>query len=156
MESLFIKIYIILFVIFFMINNKNLNEVRKEISRLRDAGSEVIVHAQDDDFNRKIFENKDVDVVFGLEMHNRRDYMKQRDSGLNEVLCKLAKKNGIKIEVDLKGIQKLSVVEKAKALARVRQNIVLCRRVGVEIVVDGVGKAERRSFMGVLGGSSGQ
>ncbi|MBT4166095.1 hypothetical protein HOE04_03595 [archaeon] len=139
-----------------MITSKNLNEVRKEIVKLKADGEDVVVRAQGDDFNRKIFENKDVDVVFGLEMHSRRDYMKQRDSGLNEVLCKLAKKNGIKIEIDLKEIVGLGVVEKAKALARVRQNIRLCRRVGVGIVVEGVGKAERRGFMGVLGASSEQ
>jgi RNase P/RNase MRP subunit p30 len=139
-----------------MIESKNLNEVRKEIVKLKDAGEVVVVRAQDDDFNRKMFENKDVDVVFGLEMHGRRDYMKQRDSGLNEVLCKLARKNGIKIEVDLKGIVKLSVVEKARVLARVRQNIKLCRRVGVDILVGGVGKVERRSFLGILGASSEQ
>jgi len=139
-----------------MINSLDLNKVRKEIALLRDAGELVVVKAQNDEFNRKIFENKDVDVVFGLEMHNRKDYIKQRDSGFNEVLCKLAKKNGIKIGIDMKGIVKLGVVEKAKVLARVRQNIKLCRRVGVEIEVDGVGKIEKRSFIMVLGGSTKQ
>ncbi len=135
-----------------MITNKNLNEVRKEILKLKNDGAIVVVQAQGDDFNRKIVENSDVDVLFGLEMHDRRDYLKQRDSGLNEVLCKLAKKNGVKVGVDLKGLSRLNGVEKASVLARVMQNVKLCRRVGTEIVVlDDVGKLEIQSFFKVMG-----
>ena len=90
-------------------------------------------------------------------MHSRRDYMKQRDSGLNEVLCKLAKKNDIKIGVEVSAIARLGKVEKARVLARVAQNIVLCRRVGVEIVLLGdafkLSKQDIMGFFITLGGS---
>jgi len=76
-----------------VIDNKNLNEVKKDIFKLKSEGEMVIVRAQGDDFNRKIVENPDVDILLGLEIHDRKDYLKQRDSGLNEILCRLAKKN---------------------------------------------------------------
>lgn len=141
-----------------MITSKNLNEVRKEILKLKNDGMRVVVQAQDDEFNRKIVENSDVDVLFGLEIHNRRDYLKQRDSGLNEVLCKLAKKNGVKIGVDLKGLVKLNGVEKAWVLARIMQNVRLCRRVGTEIIVidEGLRGVDVRGLFSVLGASSEQ
>ncbi|MFH1359381.1 MAG: hypothetical protein ABIH37_05825 [archaeon] len=140
-----------------MINTTNLNEARKQIMKLKKEGKEVVVVAQDDDFNRKIFENKDVDMVVGLELHDRKDFMKQRDSGLNEINCKLAHDNNIKIGIDVGKIGKLEKIEKARVLARVRQNIQLCKRTGTKIVVLGdSGKQEIMSLFLVLGGSTSQ
>ena len=116
---------------------------------------EVVVLAQDDGFNRKIFENKDVDMIVGLEF-NKKDGLKQRASGLNEVLCKLAKANDVKIGVDIGKISKLSKMEKALVLARVRQNIELCKRVGVKLVPLDSSKQEVMSFFLSLGGSTNQ
>lgn len=120
-----------------MITSNNLNQACKEIQKLKKEGREVVVLAQDDNFNRKIFETKNVDVVVGLEFSKniRKDPLKQRDSGLNEVLCKLAKENNIKIGVDVSNIIKLDKLEKARVLARVRQNIFLCKKAGCKMVI---------------------
>ena len=116
-----------------------------------------LVRAQDDNFNRKILENKDVDMIIGLEMHDRKDYMKQRDSGLNEILCKLAKANDIKIGIEIENIGKLNNVEKARVLSRIRQNIVLCKRTGAKIFLLGkLGKQDVMGFFTSLGGSTKQ
>jgi RNase P/RNase MRP subunit p30 len=85
--------------------------------------------------------------------------MKQRDSGLNEILCKLAKKNEIRIGIDLKGVIKLKGIEKAKVLSRIRQNIRLCKRVGTSyIIMHSINyrKQDIASFLSVLGASTGQ
>ena len=95
-----------------MIDENNINEVRKQIQKLKRAGKLVVVRAKDEDFNRKIFEMKDVDMVIDLELHNRREGLKQRDSGLNEILCKLARKNEISIGINLGNVKKLDVREK--------------------------------------------
>ena len=141
-----------------MIDATSMNETRKEIQKLKGEGSLIVVQAQGDEYNRKIFENPDVDIVLGLEIHNRRDYQKQRDSGLNEVLCKLAKKNNIKIGINLKEIVKLSKKEKAIVLARLIQNIQLCKRIGTKIVFypRGIGKQEALSLITTLRGSTEQ
>ena len=144
-----------------MITISNINEVRKEIQRLKREGKEIIVSSGNDEFNRKIFENKDVDMIVGLELHDRKDRLKQRDSGLNEILCKLAKQNDIKIGIDLEKIAGLSGIEKARVLARIRQNIGLCKRVGCKMVVIGennynIDKQEVMSFFLSLKGSTRQ
>lgn len=136
-----------------MINISNINEARKQIQDVKKEGKEIVVLAQDDNFNRKIFENKDVDMIVGLEF-NKKDGLKQRDSGLNEVLCKLAKANDVKIGVDIGKISKLSKMEKARVLARVGQNIGLCKRVGVKLVPLGSSKQEVMSFFLSLKGST--
>jgi RNase P/RNase MRP subunit p30 len=136
-----------------MINNTDLVKVRNEIKRLVSRDERVVVRAHGDDFNRKIFEMRDVDMVIGLEFF-KRDRLKQRDSGLNEVLVKLAKKNGIVIGVDVGRLVKLDKLEKAKVLSRVRQNIKLCKRVGVGVVgwpFDIIEKRDFEAFLKVVG-----
>lgn len=118
-----------------IINTPNLNEARKQIQQLKKENKEVIVQAQDDAFNRKILENKDVDILLNPELHDRKDFLKQRDSGLNEFLCKLAKKNNIKIGIDLDTIKKLNKKQKAIILARIIQNIKLCKRTKTPIIL---------------------
>src|SRR3989344_1137091 len=108
-----------------IINTNNLNEARKQIQKLKKEGKEIIIKAQDDEFNRKILEIRGCDVLLSPEMHTRKDKLKQRDSGLNEVLCKLAEKNNIKIGINLGEIAKLPKKEKAIILSRIIQNISL-------------------------------
>jgi ribonuclease P/MRP protein subunit RPP1 len=140
-----------------MITITDLNQARKEIQKLKKENKEVIVRAQDDNFNRKTLENSDVDMIIGLEMHGKKDYMKQRNSGLNEVLCKLAKKNNIKIGIDINKISKLNKIEKAKVLARVQQNIRLCKKTKTKIVLLGnLSKQDVMSFFISLKGSTKQ
>ena len=118
-----------------VINTSNLNQARKEIQEFKKSKHPIIIQAQDDEFNRKILENKDTDILISPEIHQRKDRLKQRDSGLNEVLCKLATKNNIKIAIDLKQIQKLPKQDKAIALARIMQNIKLCKRTKTKIII---------------------
>ena len=113
------------------------------------------MQAQNDEFNRKILENKDVDIIINPEMHNRKDKLKQRDSGLNEVLCKLAKKNNIKIGLDISELKNIKGKEKAKILARIMQNIKLCKRTGAELIITGnYDKKNAFSFLVTLGAST--
>lgn len=138
-----------------IINTLNLNQARKQIQEFKKQKKPIIIKAQNDEFNRKILENKDVDIVVGLESHNRKDRLKQRDSGLNEILCKIAKKNNIKIGMDLEKIKNIKGREKAVLLARIIQNIKLCKKTGAEIVL--IGKYEKKnafSFLVTLGAST--
>jgi len=141
----------------FLIDTKNINEVRKQIQNLKKENKKVVVVAKDDVFNRKIFEINDVDMVIDLELHDRRDRLKQRDSGLNEILCKLAKKNDIVIGIDIRKIKKLEIKEKGIVMGRIIQNIKLCKRTKTNIVLlPEYSKQEILSFFSVLKGSTNQ
>jgi len=142
-----------------IINTSNLNEARKQIQKLKKEKQPIIIQAQDDAFNRKILENKDVDIIMGLESNIRKDKLKQRDSGLNEFLCKLAKQNNIKIGINFQEIQKLSKQEKAIILARIIQNIQLCKRTKTPIIFfpeNQFKKQDILSFFTTLKGSTQQ
>jgi ribonuclease P/MRP protein subunit RPP1 len=140
-----------------MIIAKDINEARKQIQKLKTEGKEVIVLAGDPEFNRKILEIKDVNMLLSPEIHNRKEPLKERDSGLNEVLCDIAAKNNIKIGIDLDIIRKLPDEQKAKVLARLQQNIMLCKKSGTEIILFGkYDKKDAFSFLLTLGASTEQ
>lgn len=144
-----------------IINTTNLNQVRKQIQEQKKDNPKqlIIIQAQDDEFNRKILENKDVDILLSPESHERKDYMKQRDSGLNEVLCKLATKNNIKIAINLSEINKQTPKNKAIILARIKQNIILCKRTKTPIMIldkEKFTKQDITSFFLTLGASTQQ
>ena len=142
-----------------IINTTSLSQVRKQIQQLKkdNPKQEIIIKAQDDVFNRKILENKDVDILLSPESHQRKDYMKQRDSGLNEIHCKLAKKNNIKIAIDLNNLKKADKKQKAILLARIKQNIILCKRTKTKIIlIPKLTKQEALSFFTTLGASTQQ
>jgi RNase P/RNase MRP subunit p30 len=142
-----------------MISTKNLNEVRKQIHQLKKQKKQIIIQADTPEFNRKILENPDIDLILDLEFHERKDFMKQRDSGLNEIMCKLAAKNRIKIGINLKRLKKLKEKDKAIILARIIQNIKLCRKNKTPITIypkTSSSKQEIKSFLMTLGASTQQ
>jgi len=142
-----------------IINTPSLDEARKQIQKLKQEKpkTEVIVKAQSQEFNRKILENKDVDILLSPEIHSRKDKLKEKDSGLNEILCRIAKKNNIKIGIDIKEIKKKKGKERALLLARIMQNIMLCKKAGIEFIL--LGKYDKKdafSFLLTLGASTSQ
>lgn len=77
-----------------IISTENLTEIRNQIQKIKKTNPKeiIIVKARDEEFNRKVLEIKGVNILLSPEMHKGKDKLKQRDSGLNEFLCKLAKK----------------------------------------------------------------
>jgi RNase P/RNase MRP subunit p30 len=140
-----------------MINTQDIDEARKQIQKLKKEKKQIIVLAQTPEFNRKIIENKDVDILLDPHLHNRKDKLKQKDSGLNEILCKIAKKNNIKIGIKLSEIKKAKGKDKSILLARIKQNIALCKRTKTDIIL--IGKYDKKdafSFLLTLGASTNQ
>ena len=140
-----------------IINTPNLNEARKQIQKLKKEKQQIIIQAQDDVFNRKILENKDVDILLSPESYNRKDKLKQRDSGLNEIHCKLGKQNNIKIAINLNELKKQDKKQKAIILSRIIQNIKLCKRTKTQIIFfPKQSKQNALSFFTTLKGSTQQ
>jgi ribonuclease P/MRP protein subunit RPP1 len=110
----------------------------------------IIVKAQDEEFNRKILEINEVNILLSPEIHYRKDKLKQRDSGLNEVLCKLAAKNDIAIGIDLSELTNKSKKEKAIILSRLKQNIFLCKKAKAKIKLINSDKFDKREIASLL------
>jgi len=108
---------------------KTFEEARKNIKCLREQfpKKEIGFASNDDELNRKILEKENINFLVILQC-GRKDRQKQRDSGFNQVLAKLAKKNNTKIGICLDEIVSSKGIDKAEILARIKQNIQLCAK----------------------------
>ncbi len=109
---------------------KTFEKARKELGNIKET---KIFSSNDDELNRKVLEKEQIDVLL-LSQENRKDKMKQRDSGLNEVLAKIAKKNDVAIGINLDEIIHSEKKNKAKILGRVRQNVELCKKAKLKMM----------------------
>lgn len=127
----------------------------------------------DDAFNRRVVESLRVDYLVSPERGFKKDSLKQRDSGLNHVVAKIARDKGILIVVNFNEVSKLSSKDdsaepKGKELAlrlgRLVQNVRVCRKAGCGVRIGSFGlkegevfgEKERRAFGESLGMSSKQ
>ena len=137
-----------------VINTPDLEQAKKEI---RKAERPTIIKAQDDNFNRKILEYGKFDILLFPQNKIAKDKPKQLDSGLNNVLAEIAEKNKITIGFDLEELRKIEKKEKAKILARIKQDIKLCRKAKIKIVLlNYKDKIDSLNFLLSLGASTQQ
>jgi len=113
-----------------IIKETNFEKARKLIKESK--SSKIIFVSDNDDLSRKILEKEKISILVILQS-KRKDNQKQRDSGLNQVLVKIAKKNNIQIGICLDEIIESDSNLKAKILARVIQNIKLCAKNKVQM-----------------------
>src|SRR3989344_499802 len=110
--------------------NKKLELIKEKFNLNFETG--IIVKNQDKD--RFLIESKKVKLIYGFEELGRKDYLHQRASGLNHIMCELARKNNVFIGFSygslLNGEVKASLV-----LGRMTQNIKLCRKYKVKTII---------------------
>ena len=135
-----------------MINTQNIETAKKEIKLSKKP---IIIKAQDENFNRKILEYGKFEVLlFTPELLNFKDKPKQLDSALNHVLALLATKNKVAIGMDLETLRNLQKKEKARILAKLRQNIKICRKAKTSIAF--LNSRDQSNFLLSLGASTQQ
>ena len=117
-----------------VIDTDNISKLKQKIKDLKKQNKKIIVLSQDETFNKKVLELKEVDILILRNLEKSPKFKKHIYSGLNESLCKLAAKNNIKIGISLQEIVRLPKKEKALALSRIIQNIKLCRRTQTKII----------------------
>lgn len=103
------------------------NDFQKARKKIKESKEKRIFSSNNDELNRKILEKEKIDVLL-LNQNQRKDRMKQRDSGLNHVLAKIAKKKCVTIGINLDEIIDSNPKEKTEILSRIRQNIKICNK----------------------------
>lgn len=91
----------------------------------------VVIQGGDEKINRLAVENRKVDVLLSPEKNDKKDFMFFRNSGLNQVLCKLAKKNNVSIGFNFSDVLNSNGKGRSKILGRMAQNVRLCRKYNV-------------------------
>lgn len=103
----------------------------KEIEKLRLVRRSfdiLLVHGGNLDLNRKAVETTEVDVLTHPELE-------RNDSGLNDVLLRLAAKNKVAIEINFREVLNASKGTRAKILKNISQNVSLARKTKAPVVV---------------------
>ena len=108
-----------------IIQENNFNKIRQKIKS--NPSKTIIFSSDNDELNRKVLEKEKINILL-INQAGRKDRQKQRSSGFNQVLAKLAKKNNVEIGINLDEIIKSKGESKRKILARIKQNIKLCNK----------------------------
>lgn len=138
-----------------IINNPNLEQAKLQIKKAQEKP--IVVQGQDDIFNRKILEYGKFDILLSPEAGHRKQKLKQQDSGFNEVMGRIAAKNSVAIGIDFETIRKEDPKELSLHLARLEQNIALCRKTNTKIVCINYHDARNASaLLSILGASTKQ
>jgi len=104
---------------------------KNKIEKARQFGK-IIVKAESE--NRFFFEKKKL-MIFGLESSKIDDFIFYRNSGLDQILCKLAVKNNNIVCFSFNSILNTEKYERAKIFGRIMQNIWLCRKYKVKTLI---------------------
>ena len=111
-----------------ILTEKNFNKLRNQVKNNKDK--EIIFTSEDDDLNRKVLEKLEIQILL-INLKNKKDYQKQRNSGLNQVLAKITKKNNIKIGINFDEL--VLSKNKEKIISRIIQNIKLCDKYKIQM-----------------------
>lgn len=107
---------------------QNFNKLKNEVKKNSDK--QIIFSSNDDELNRKVLEKLPIQILL-IPLSDRKDFQKQRNSGFNQVLAKIAKKNKIAIGINLDEL--IDSKNKYLILARIIQNIKLCNKNKLQI-----------------------
>jgi len=112
-------------------------EARRIIDSLRMSGSDrkIALVGGDDAFNRRAIETLKINYLVSPEAKTSKDTLKQRDSGLNHVVAKEAAKRGIGVVIDFIEVSGLRGKTKALRLAKIIQNVKICRRAKCKLLI---------------------
>ena len=108
-----------------IIEENNFDKARKLIKENKDK--KIIFTSNDDELNRKILEKENIEILL-LNQEGKKDFQKQRNSGFNQVMAKLAQKKNVVLGINFDEIINSEEKQKAVILARVMQNIKLCNK----------------------------
>lgn len=106
----------------------NFSRLKELVKKNKDK--EIIFTSNDDELNRKVMEKLPIQIIL-IHLEDRKDYSKQRNSGFNQVMAKVAKKNKIAIGIDLDEL--INSKNKERLISRIKQNIMLCNKNKVEM-----------------------
>ena len=77
----------------------NFSKLKEKIKKEKLEGKTILYSSEDDELNRKVMEKLPINIIL-INQKNRKDFQKQRNSGFNQVMAKVAKKQNITIGIN--------------------------------------------------------
>ncbi len=108
-----------------IIKENTFEKARKLIKENQDKI--IIFNSEDDELNRKILEKLQINILL-INLAGKKDFQKQRNSGFNQVLAKIAREKNVAIGINFDEIIQSSQYGKPKIISRIQQNVALCNK----------------------------
>ena len=129
-------------IIFLYTTEKNVPQIKSEkikidfgILTTKGGKGKHKTFMQSGENDQNIIENNSPNVIFGFEAKSEKDYIHQRASGLNHIMCTFAQKNNVVIAFSFQQILKSYKSKRAQIIGRIKQNIKLCRKYKVTMAI---------------------
>lgn len=127
---------------FVLIKTDNLENMRRMIDKASNYFS-IFVLGVNDKINRAALSHKKVVALVSPEYERKKDYANYRNSGLNQVLCKIAHDGNKFIIEKLSDFFAKDKNERALLLGRIMQNFRLCKKYKVKFIISVFAKNEQ-------------
>ena len=103
----------------FIVDQKNLKKASMKSALLAVKSS---------DKDREFIESKKIRIIYGFEEFSRKDYIHQRASGLNQILCEIARQNNVAVGFSYSPLLNKPGQVIPVLMGRMIQNINLCQK----------------------------
>jgi len=125
-----------------LLKTSNAELLRRMIDRAANY-FEIYVLGVSDKINRVALEHKKVKALISPEFERAFDYTHYRNSGLNQVLCKIARDSNKVIIENFSEFLKKDKKDRAILLGRILQNSMLCKKYNVKFIIAVFAKNEQ-------------
>ncbi len=115
-----------------IIKETSYSKIGNAIKKSLEKNLVPIVISNDDELTRKLFE-KEKNITIAIALKNRKDKLYYRDSGFDEVMANFAGKNNNSLGIIFDELLEAEKLEKAKILARIKQNMKIAKKRKVRI-----------------------
>ena len=113
-----------------LLNETNFSKVKEAVEKNDDK--KIILEFVNEEFTRKILEKININTLL-INLSKNKDKQKERGSSFNQVLSKLCYKKKVRLGINIEEIMNADLKDKVKILGRVKQNINLSKKAGLEI-----------------------
>ncbi len=117
------------------LNPDSSRELKTDSRKALESADLIMVNSGSDEIKRMATESWEIDILCCPEKSAERDFMKQKNSGLDKVMTKLMQERGVGIEFNLKDILDRYGMLRAQIMGRMHQNIILARKYGALMIL---------------------
>jgi len=107
---------------------------KKDIFELKKLKKMTLVRSERED-DRWMIEKARPSMIYGFELEKSKDGMHQRNSGLNEVYCKIMRENEVIYGINYSALFGMSSNSSALVKGRMMQNIRLARKYKIKVKI---------------------
>lgn len=113
-------------------DNKISKELKIKLQKVT-LGNEIVLGNVE--INRKLIESKKIRILVSPHIGAKKDFLNFRNSGLDDVICRLAKRNKVSIAFSFGEVLNCDGEKRVNILARMRQNVKLCNKYKVNMII---------------------